>query len=93
MSMPDLRLADIIEAITDTLAGKRDKAQLGTWAHLAMLRHDTGSVLYEQRHSAEIHATLYELMFMSEGPEYYLEDDELRALAQDLRRLRLSRRT
>ena len=83
-----LHPADVAAAIRDTLAGKRTKAQLGKWAYLAMLANDEGTTPYDTRHRFAIHAAVYHLMFMEEGPEYELDDMELQAMIQALEEVR-----
>ncbi len=78
---------DVIAAIQDTLAGKRTKAQLGEWAFKAMLADDAGTTPYDSRFRAEIHGAVYHLLFLAEGPEYELEDAELRSMIEVLERL------
>jgi len=82
-----LRAADVAAAIRDTLAAHRTKAALGTWAHRAMLADDAKTTPYDPRHRHEIHAAVYKLIFMAEGPEYELKDAELQALVQVLEKL------
>lgn len=82
-----LHAGDVIAAIRDTLTGKRTKAQLGEWAFKAMLADDAGTVPYDRRFLAEIHNAVYQLLFLAEGPEYELEDAELRSMLEVLERL------
>jgi hypothetical protein len=83
-----LKASDIVTAIQETLIGTRTKEELGNWAHKAMVRDDSKVVPYDYRHLVEIHDALMELLYMSEGPEYYLEDNELRAIIDKLESLK-----
>ena len=83
-----LYAADVAAAIHDTLAGKRTKAELGKWAHLAMLANDAETTPYDLRHRREIHAAVHKLIFMGEGPEYELDDSELHTRMQALEAVR-----
>lgn len=79
-----LYVGDVAAAIRDTLAGIYTKAQLGKWAHLAMLADDAKTRLYDPRHWSDIHAAVHQLIFLAEGPDYELDDKELRAMMERL---------
>lgn len=82
-----LRAIEVAAAIRDALAGTRTKAQLGKWAHLAMLADDVGTMPYDPKHRREIHAAVYRLIMMAEGPDYELDDAELYAMMERLEHL------
>lgn len=82
-----LGTGDLVTALEETLSGRRTKKALGDWAHEALLRADRNTVPYDYRHRREIHETLVQLLYMAEGPEYELDDDELHSLIASLERL------
>ncbi len=85
---PILKASDVAAAIQETLAGRRTKEELGNWAHKAMLRDESTVVPYDHRYQLQIHEILMDLLFMSEGPDYYLEDSELQAIIDKLESLK-----
>ncbi len=82
-----LRASDVIQAIQDTLAGKRTKEELGRWALEALVKHDNGWLPYHHGDLLEISDAIHRLIFLTEGPEYELEDSELRAIRENLETL------
>jgi hypothetical protein len=83
-----LKASDVVTAIQETLAGRRTKEELGNWAHKAMLRDESRVVPYDYRHCLEINAGIHKLMFLTEGPDYELEDGELQAIIDELESLK-----
>lgn len=80
----------VAAAIRDALAGAMTKAQLGEWAHQALLADAAEITPYGHRQRLEISAAIHQLMHMAEGPEYELEDGELHAIVERLKRLAAS---
>lgn len=79
-----LRARDVAAAIRDTLAGAQTKSQLGKWAFQAFVDEDTGRLSFEEPESDEVEEAIHDLMTMDEGPEFVLNDAELRAMAERL---------
>jgi hypothetical protein len=79
-----LSATDVATAIRETLGGRNTKAQLGKWAHLAMLADDAKTMPYDYRQVSEINAAVHRLIMMAEGPDYELDDTELRAMMEHL---------
>jgi hypothetical protein len=85
--MQSLDAVSVAAVIRDALAGAMTKAQLGEWAHQALLADATETTPYDHRHRLEISAAIHELMHMAEGPEYELDDGELNAMIMRLERI------
>ncbi|HEY7351057.1 MAG TPA: hypothetical protein VH599_22300 [Ktedonobacterales bacterium] len=82
-----LRTSDVVRAIQETLAGKRTKEELGRWALEMNAKHDSRWVRFEHRDLPEISDAILKLIFLTEGPEWELEDSELQAMMEKLEKL------
>jgi hypothetical protein len=74
--------SDVAHRIRKTLSGECSKADLGRWAYLAWLDKDEERREFDVRQRAIIADVIGDLMFMDEGPEYYLDDEELDHMAK-----------
>jgi hypothetical protein len=79
-----LRTGEIADQIRETLTGRRTKEELGRWASLAFLDEDQQRLEFDPVHNREIGRTIYDLMLMEEGAQYYLDDEELTAIMERL---------
>jgi hypothetical protein len=82
-----LQASDVVHAIQETLAGRRTKEELGRWALEMLVKHDNNWLPYDHHDLLEISDAIHRLIFLTEGPEYELEDSELQAIMEKLEKL------